>query len=312
MNHPNLLTALNQAGALRTLDLAFAQSLQRLAPDTDPQVLAGAALASLAVTSGHAGLDPTRAAMLLDAREGPSPALPDPTDWQRTLAASRWVDQPNPQEPAAADCPLVLEHGLLYLRRYREYERRLALGLQRIAAHSPPPFAAATLAPLFEQLFPQASLSPRERVPEGRVRVRACPSHPSTKTARTHPSHPTTKTTKPKPPPSPYAAPCCWSPAAPAPARPPPSPACCCCASPKHTHPTPRPRASPWPHPPAAPPSAWPKACAPPSRAPSPTASTRPWPTPCPPVPAPCIACSASSRTPRSSATPPTTRCHST
>ncbi|MCD0254281.1 exodeoxyribonuclease V subunit alpha [Xanthomonas campestris pv. campestris] len=161
MNHPNLLTALNQAGALRTLDLAFAQSLQRLAPDTDPQVLAGAALASLAVTSGHAGLDPTRAAMLLDAREGPSHALPDPTDWQRTLAASRWVDQPNPQEPAAADCPLVLEHGLLYLRRYREYERRLALGLQRIAAHSPPPFAAATLAPLFEQLFPQASPLPQ-------------------------------------------------------------------------------------------------------------------------------------------------------
>ncbi|CAD0359321.1 exodeoxyribonuclease V subunit alpha [Xanthomonas hortorum pv. cynarae] len=157
MNHPNLLTALNQAGALRTLDLAFAQSLQRLAPDTDSLVLAGAALASLAVTSGHAGLDPTRAAMLLDARDGPSPTFPDPTDWQRTLAASRWVDQPHPEDPAAADCPLVLEHGLLYLRRYREYERRLALGLQRIAAQSPPPFDAATLAPLFAQLFPNAT-----------------------------------------------------------------------------------------------------------------------------------------------------------
>ncbi|KQQ70021.1 exodeoxyribonuclease V subunit alpha [Xanthomonas sp. Leaf131] len=157
MNHPNLLTALNQAGALRTLDLAFAQSLQRLAPDTDPQVLAGAALASLAVTSGHAGLDPTRAAMLLDPRDGVPPAFPDPTDWQRTLAASRWVDQPTPEDPAAADCPLVLEHGLLYLRRYREYERRLALGLQRIAAQSPPPFDAATLAPLFAQLFPNAT-----------------------------------------------------------------------------------------------------------------------------------------------------------
>ncbi|MCC4618369.1 exodeoxyribonuclease V subunit alpha [Xanthomonas campestris pv. asclepiadis] len=154
MNQPNLFSALIKADALRPLDLALAQSLQRLAPDTDPQVLAGAALASLAVTSGHAGLDPARAAMLLDAREGPAPALPDPADWQRTLAASRWVDQPNPQDPAAADCPLVLEHGLLYLRRYREYERRLALGLQRIAAQSPPPFDAATLAPLFAQLFP--------------------------------------------------------------------------------------------------------------------------------------------------------------
>lgn len=139
MNHPTLFNALIKADALRPLDLAFAQSLQRLAPDTDPQVLAGAALASLAVTSGHAGLDPSRAAMLLDTREGPAPALPDHTDWQRTLAASRWVDQPHPQDPAAADCPLVLEHGLLYLRRYREYERRLALGLQRIAAQSPPP-----------------------------------------------------------------------------------------------------------------------------------------------------------------------------
>ncbi|SOU08866.1 exodeoxyribonuclease V subunit alpha [Xanthomonas arboricola] len=157
MNHPTLFNALIKADALRPLDLAFAQSLQRLAPDTDPQVLAGAALASLAVTSGHAGLDPSRAGMLLDTREGPAPALPDPSDWQRTLAASRWVDQPNPQDPAAADCPLVLERGLLYLRRYREYERRLALGLQRIAVQSPPPFDAATLAPLFAQLFPHAS-----------------------------------------------------------------------------------------------------------------------------------------------------------
>ncbi|MBB3813281.1 exodeoxyribonuclease V alpha subunit [Xanthomonas arboricola] len=158
MNQPNLFSALIKADALRPLDLALAQSLQRLAPDTDPQVLAGAALASLAVTSGHAGLDPARAAMLLDAREGPSPAMPDPADWQRTLAASRWVDQPAPEDPAAADCPLVLEHGLLYLRRYREYERRLALGLQRIAAQSPPPFDAATLAPLFAQLFPNPAI----------------------------------------------------------------------------------------------------------------------------------------------------------
>ncbi|ATS37046.1 exodeoxyribonuclease V subunit alpha [Xanthomonas citri pv. fuscans CFBP 6996] len=160
MTHPNLLTALNQSGALRTLDLVFAQSLQRLAPDTDPQVLAGAALASLAVTSGHAGLDPARAAMLLDARDGPSPTFPDPADWQRSLAASRWVDQPQPKAPAATDCPLVLERGLLYLRRYREYERRLALGLQRIAAQAPPPVDAATLAPLFAQLFPNANPTP--------------------------------------------------------------------------------------------------------------------------------------------------------
>ncbi|KKY06222.1 AAA family ATPase [Xanthomonas phaseoli] len=165
MTPPNLFAALNQSGALRTLDLAFAQSLQRLEPDTDPQVLAGAALASLAVTSGHAGLDPARAAMVLDARDGPPPTFPDPADWQRSLAASRWVDQPQPEAPAAADCPLVLERGLLYLRRYREYERRLALGLQRIAAQAPPPVDAATLAPLFAQLFPNATATPRSAAP---------------------------------------------------------------------------------------------------------------------------------------------------
>ncbi|WP_285447435.1 exodeoxyribonuclease V subunit alpha [Xanthomonas sp. LMC-A-07] len=153
----SLLDALQRAGTLRTIDLALAQSLQRLEPDSHGDVLGAAALASLAVASGHAGLDPARASVLLDPRDGPPPTLPTPADWQRTLAASRWVAEPTPDEPAAADCPLVLEHGLLYLRRYREYERRLAQGLRRIAAHPQPAFDAAALAPLFAQLFPQAS-----------------------------------------------------------------------------------------------------------------------------------------------------------
>ncbi|WP_115541472.1 exodeoxyribonuclease V subunit alpha [Xanthomonas campestris] len=153
----SLLDALQRAGTLRTIDLALAQSLQRLEPDTHGDVLGAAALASLAVASGHAGLDPARASVLLDPRDGPPPTLPTPADWQRTLAASRWVAEPTPDEPAAADCPLVLEHGLLYLRRYREYERRLAQGLRRIAAHPQPAFDATALAPLFAQLFPQAS-----------------------------------------------------------------------------------------------------------------------------------------------------------
>ncbi|MCS3847899.1 exodeoxyribonuclease V alpha subunit [Xanthomonas campestris] len=153
----SLLDALQRAGTLRPIDLALAQSLQRLEPDSHGDVLGAAALASLAVASGHAGLDPARVSVLLDPRDGPPPTLPTPADWQRTLAASRWVAEPTPDEPAAADCPLVLEHGLLYLRRYREYERRLAQGLRRIAAHPQPAFDAAALAPLFAQLFPQAS-----------------------------------------------------------------------------------------------------------------------------------------------------------
>jgi exodeoxyribonuclease V alpha subunit len=172
----NPFDALQRSGALRPLDLAFAQTLQRLAPDTGAEVLAGAALASLAVVSGHAGLDPARAGVLLDTRDGPAPALPDPADWQRALAASRWVAQPAPEDPAAPDRPLVLEHGLLYLRRYREYERRLAQGLRRLAAQPLPAFDAAPLAPLFAQLFPNgAAAAPASPLPlagEGARRTR--------------------------------------------------------------------------------------------------------------------------------------------
>src|SRR5690606_30104398 len=67
---------------------------------------------------------------------------PDPDAWRRELAASRWVSTPGPDvaaEPTDPGRPLVLEGapgspGLLYLRRYREYERRVAVGLQRLAA----------------------------------------------------------------------------------------------------------------------------------------------------------------------------------
>lgn len=152
----SLLDALYRAGALRTLDIALAQTLQRQAPATDEATLAGAALASLAVASGHAGFDPARAGVLVEAREGPPPALPAPREWTRALAASPWVAQPHADEPAAADRPMVLEAGLLYLRRYREYERRLAAGLRRIAAQPMPALDAAALMPLFARLFPAA------------------------------------------------------------------------------------------------------------------------------------------------------------
>ncbi|MFT4248817.1 MAG: AAA family ATPase, partial [Pseudomonas sp.] len=165
-----LFDALQRSGCLRTLDVAFAQTLHRLAPDTGAQVLAGGALASLAVASGHAGLDPARAGVLLETRDGPAPGLPDSGDWQRALAASRWVAQPAADVPADAECPLVLEHGLLYLRRYREYERRLAAGLQRLAAHPLPDFDPAALAPLFARLFPNV-ISPLPLAGEGAQRA---------------------------------------------------------------------------------------------------------------------------------------------
>jgi len=148
----SLLTTLYRGNALRTLDHALAQSLRRLRPDTPDAVLLGAALASLAVSDGHAGLDPHQPQRLIDAEiEWPAPDV-----WLAQLRASSWVDVPETDDVVAGDAPLVLENGLLYLRRYREYERRLAVGLQRIATHPLAEADSGSLATLFGQLFPQA------------------------------------------------------------------------------------------------------------------------------------------------------------
>jgi len=161
----SLLDILHRGAHLRTLDHAFAQSLRRLDPATPDSVLAAAALASLAVAKGHAGLRLATASDLLDNAD-PAIDWPDAEDWHAQLAASRWVAMPSDATQAAnTGAPLVLEDGLLYLRRYREYERALALGLQRIASHRVPETGIELLAPLFAKLFPQAPTPtlPRKR-----------------------------------------------------------------------------------------------------------------------------------------------------
>ena len=130
----SLLDALWRGGQLRTLDHALAQSLRRLDPDTPDAVLAAAALASLAVAAGHAGFDPAEPQRLVEAEL----EWPAPEHWRAALATSRWVARPEAGDAeSAADAPLVFEHGLVYLRRYREYERRLAAGLRRIGSAAP-------------------------------------------------------------------------------------------------------------------------------------------------------------------------------
>ena len=162
----SLLQALAKTGALRTLDHALAQSLRRLDPDTPDAVLAAAALASLAVSAGHAGFDPTEPQRLV---EDPID-WPTPEAWRQALESSRWVACPESGDAESpSDAPLVFEHGLVYLRRYREYERRLAEGLRRIGSIAPDQAGAvervegqdaqvpAHLAGLFNQLFPDAA-----------------------------------------------------------------------------------------------------------------------------------------------------------
>jgi len=155
----SLLDALYKGGHLRTLDHALAQSLRRLDRDTPDAVLAAAALASLAVANGHAGVRLDAAAALVDAEI----AWPDAESWTQQLVASRWVCGPGDAAlPSPGHAPLVLEGGLLYLRRYREYERTLARGLQRIAAQPVPETGIEPLAPLFATLFPKATHDDRQ------------------------------------------------------------------------------------------------------------------------------------------------------
>jgi len=137
---------------LRLVDRAFADALHRLDPGTEPEVLQAAALASFAVSAGHAALDLRRPELLLEQTD-----WPDPARWQSMLRDSRWVASPALADASDPARPLVLEGGLLYLRRYREYERRLAAGLHRIATHAPALDITAPLARLFQALFPDAS-----------------------------------------------------------------------------------------------------------------------------------------------------------
>ena len=137
MSATPLLDAAWRTGALRTIDHALAQSLRRLDPATPDAVLAAAALASLAVAHGHAAFDLAAPDTLLG--DGHGIPWPDAAAWRRALEVSRWVATPaTGDEPAAPGHPLVIEvapgaPALLYLRRYREYERRVADGLQRLA-----------------------------------------------------------------------------------------------------------------------------------------------------------------------------------
>ena len=149
----SLLYALRRLGVLRTLDDALAQAMRRLDPDATEEVLVAGALASFAVAQGHAGFDPAQPRRLVDA----DLAWPAPDAWRAALAASPLVAVPRSAADASAAAPLVLEDGLVYLRRYREHERHLALGLARIAAQSVAMPDLDRLAPLFATLFPDAA-----------------------------------------------------------------------------------------------------------------------------------------------------------
>lgn len=130
----SLLRALDRGGWLRTVDLALADSLQHARDETPDLVLAAAALTSRALGNGHSQLPLAQARELLleIAGEREPPTLPPLEEWLAVLRASPWVataDKP------LATCVLMLEHDALSLRRYWQYEARLAAAISsRLAA----------------------------------------------------------------------------------------------------------------------------------------------------------------------------------
>jgi exodeoxyribonuclease V alpha subunit len=141
-------TAPPRDDAPRAFDRAFADALRRLDPATDARVLRAAEQASFAIAQGHAALDVG--------------AFEDGAQLVEALRASSWVSRPETDRPADPAAPLVLEGDLLYLRRYREYERRLAAGLRRIASATLPEPDLDALAPVFDKLFPPHARDPHQ------------------------------------------------------------------------------------------------------------------------------------------------------
>lgn len=147
----SLLGALYSGGWLRSVDHALALSLRHARDETPDWVQAAAALASRALGNGHSRLPlellPELFAEIDSARE--TPALPALEDWLELLRASPWVHASagTTEDSAPLDCVLVLEGQALALRRYHDYELRLANALRERALAEPPQLQLLTGGP---------------------------------------------------------------------------------------------------------------------------------------------------------------------
>ncbi len=166
-----LLNTLQQWAELswiRRLDLALARFLADLCPQAPPQVLLAAALLAQLEGRGHTCLPladlledadgllawPAVAAVALRAELACWPGTV--ADWCAALQGCDLVDVDDGAAPSGAAtgrAPLVLRGQRLYLRRYWDFERRVAAQvLQRVAtADTPDP---AQVRPWLDALFP--------------------------------------------------------------------------------------------------------------------------------------------------------------
>jgi exodeoxyribonuclease V alpha subunit len=150
-------------GWLRPLDHALGASLQRLRPDTPDSVALAAALASRALAFGHSVLPLDRVADLLAeiaVERAPPPPLPAVDTWREELRTSAYVGDGTDD---ACGKPLVFANERIALRRYHDYEVRLANALRRLAGPVDAAPDPAWLRERLAKLFPRAAADDSDR-----------------------------------------------------------------------------------------------------------------------------------------------------
>jgi len=168
-----LLAAWSERGWLRELDLALAQFFAELDPAASPLLILGAALASHQLGKGHVCLDlgatladPDFALSLPPEGEDAEQVTLLPSQVLAGLTLEAWLTSCAVSEllksREGAVAPLVLKGRCLYLRRYWDYERRVAARItERLRAVSDIP---ADLAQRLDTLFPEPLMLDGERL----------------------------------------------------------------------------------------------------------------------------------------------------
>lgn len=150
------LELLERHGVLSPLDCELAQALTKIAGETSPLVGLGVALASAAIGRGHTCAELSRlAGSLVFDDEGKPLAgieLPELDAWLGELRKSSLVSQG--RAPETAPRPLVLDgKGRLYLKRYFDYEERLAASVKERLFADPERIDGALLRQGLDRLF---------------------------------------------------------------------------------------------------------------------------------------------------------------
>ncbi len=125
------LDFLFQSGVLEPIDLALARQLPLTLPHTPPHplLILAIALVSRAIRQGHAYLDLRQTRIVL--QNGEIFGLPYFEDWRTILVTHPLVGRPDDWKP------LILEGHALYLFRYWQYEKQLAVDFAQKLRQTP-------------------------------------------------------------------------------------------------------------------------------------------------------------------------------